>query len=431
MPNRAWIVGDDGAVPKVLFIALGSRGDVQPMAVLAGALVASGVDARVVAIEEYAPLVAGHGAGFVGIPGRLTDTLGRGRLAQGLARHPLGQLTLLRRWMNALAVPLADALLPLVERGDTLVAGVLGRGVAASLAETHGCRVSTVVYTGQVPTLHRESHFYGQLISGWAPYDRWGTRLNWRLATGAGAALTREVRRRLGVRRWGSRTTCDHADRHPTLIAASPLVVPPAPDWGPGVHQTGWLAPPPVVDVPIPTPELADFLARRPVHVGFGSLTAFTTEAEFDIVVEAARRSGVPVLTPAIAGVEPGEVTPGVHAHAPVPHEWLLPQVAAVVHHGGAGTTHAGLRAGVPSVAVPWGVDQPYHARRLRALGVGPAPISLQKLDADRLAGLLRDLTGSDAPRYAARAAEVGEQLRAEDGVGAMIALLDRLGHLG
>ena len=99
---------------------------------------------------------------------------------------------------------------------------------------------------------------------------------------------------------WGSRALCDQADRHPTLIAASPLVVPPAPDWGPGVHRTGWLAPPPVVDVPSPTPELADFLARRPVHVGFGSLTAFTTEAEFDIVVEAARRSGVPVLTPAI-----------------------------------------------------------------------------------------------------------------------------------
>lgn len=101
--------------------------------------------------------------------------------------------------------------------------------------------------------------------------------------------------------------------------------------------------------------------------------------------------------------------------------------MAGIVHHGGAGTTYAALRAGVPSVAVPFGVDQPYHAERIHALGVGPRPLPVQRLSAARLAGLLLRLT--EGP-YAARAAEMGRLARAEDGLGESVALFDRLGML-
>ncbi len=95
------------------------------------------------------------------------------------------------------------------------------------------------------------------------------------------------------------------------------------------------------------------------------------------------------------------------------------------MHHGGAGTTHDGLRAGVPSVAVPFGVDQPYHATRLFELGVGPKPIRVTRLTTARLSGLLTAVTSS---RYRARAAEVGEQIRAEDGVAEALRMLADLG---
>ena len=99
-----------------------------------------------------------------------------------------------------------------------------------------------------------------------------------------------------------------------------------------------------------------------------------------------------------------------------VPHDWLYPRVRAVVHHGGAGTTGAALRAGVPSQVVPFMMDQPFWAHLVADLGVGRAPIPRKKLTEDALAHALQDLATNDA--MAARAAALGEKIRAEDGVG-------------
>jgi UDP:flavonoid glycosyltransferase YjiC (YdhE family) len=105
-----------------------------------------------------------------------------------------------------------------------------------------------------------------------------------------------------------------------------------------------------------------------------------------------------------------------------VPHAWLFPRVAAVVHHGGAGTTAAGLRAGVPSVVVPFFGDQPYWGRRVAALGVGPAPIPRQQLTAERLAAALMATTDEG---MRGRAAELGARIRAEDGIARAAAVVD------
>ena len=91
-----------------------------------------------------------------------------------------------------------------------------------------------------------------------------------------------------------------------------------------------------------------------------------------------------------------------------VPFSWLFPRVAAVVHHGGAGTTAAGLRAGVPSVVVPFFGDQPYWGQRVADLGVGPAPIPRKKLTAERLAQAIQTAVTDEAMRR--RAAELGSE---------------------
>jgi sterol 3beta-glucosyltransferase len=104
-------------------------------------------------------------------------------------------------------------------------------------------------------------------------------------------------------------------------------------------------------------------------------------------------------------------------AIAGVPHTWLFERVAAVVHHGGAGTTGAGLRAGRPTVIVPHGIDQPFWARAVHARGASPRP--LERLD--RLAAALTEAMRNP---IAARAAELGRTLRREDGVGAAVRVL-------
>jgi len=98
-----------------------------------------------------------------------------------------------------------------------------------------------------------------------------------------------------------------------------------------------------------------------------------------------------------------------------VPHEWLFPRTSAVVHHGGAGTTAAGLRAGVPTVIVPFLLDQPFWGKRVYDLGVGPKPIPRRKLTIERLADAMTEAVTSPGIRQ--RATELGRKIRAEDGI--------------
>lgn len=407
----------------VVLLGLGSRGDVQPMAVLAAALARAGVDARVVGLAEYAPLAAGLGAAYVPVAGSVADAMRRTPTRELLGGTPPGQALLLRRWGAGLADAFADAVLATVRRDDLVLAGNLARGVATAVAEAHGVKMATVVYTGQAPTTRPESFYFHRWLTGWPPYDRWGARQNWILATNVAPALTHTIRGRLGLPRRSAARETEAADTHPTLVAASPVVVPPAPDWAGGVHQTGWLAPP--ASALAPDAELAAFLHAGPAsYVGFGSFGLFSTRRELDLIAAAATASGRRIVTPAIPGVAPGPITDAVLAIGSVPHDWLFPRLAGVVHHGGAGTTHAGLAAAVPSVAVPFGVDQPYHGWRLHSLGVGPEPVRIQRLTAARLACLLVALERAEHRRGAT---EVGERVRGEDGVAVTLAALERL----
>jgi UDP:flavonoid glycosyltransferase YjiC (YdhE family) len=104
------------------------------------------------------------------------------------------------------------------------------------------------------------------------------------------------------------------------------------------------------------------------------------------------------------------------------PHDWLFPRMAAVVHHGGAGTTAAALRAGVPSIVVPFFADQPHWARTVHDLGVGPGPIPHRRLTADRLAEAIERALSDEDMR--ARAGALGQRIRAEDGVARAVEII-------
>ena len=176
------------------------------------------------------------------------------------------------------------------------------------------------------------------------------------------------------------------ARRTPLLLGYSPTVVPGAAvcDWA-DVTGFWFLDRPPTWR---PPPALVDFLAAGPppVFVGFGTRHERAGGDVVDVVLEALARAGrrgivqLPQATTAVSSLRPD-----VLAVDAVPHDWLLPQVTAAVHHGGAGTTAAALRAGVPSIVVPEFADQPFWARRVHRLGVGPPPIPASRLSVDRL----------------------------------------------
>jgi UDP:flavonoid glycosyltransferase YjiC (YdhE family) len=97
------------------------------------------------------------------------------------------------------------------------------------------------------------------------------------------------------------------------------------------------------------------------------------------------------------------------------PHEWLLPRCKMVIHHGGAGTTAAGLRAGIPNLVVPFMADQPFWGRRVHAVGAGPEPIPVRQLSVERLTRAIAEAE-SEVLRMRARA--ISQEIQSEDAVG-------------
>jgi len=212
----------------------------------------------------------------------------------------------------------------------------------------------------------------------------------------------------------------------PVLHAISPNVVPEPPDWPDTSIMAGYW----FLDVPdwTPPPELAAFLdsGDPPVYVGFGSMAGRQPDRLAALVVEALQRAGVRgILASGWGGLAPSDLPDSIHLIDRAPHDALFPHMAAVVHHGGAGTTAAGLRAGCPTIICPFFGDQPFWGRRVEALGVGPAPISQRKLTADGLATAIRETLDNDSLRQ--RAEALGAAIRAEDGVGLAVQTLEAI----
>lgn len=213
----------------------------------------------------------------------------------------------------------------------------------------------------------------------------------------------------------------------PTLYAYSPAVVPKPADWPAEVHVPGYWFLDHAADYQ-PDPALAAFLAAGPppVYIGFGSMTATDPQETLRLLMAAIDRAKVRAIIAAGWAELSSVALPATVLIIPgAPHDWLFPQMAAVVHHGGAGTTAAGLRAGIPSVIVPHFADQFFWAERVRDLGVGPDPIPRRKLTPENLAYALR-LAQDHAP-LRQRAADLGVRIRAEDGVGTAVAIIDDL----
>ncbi|QIS40935.1 glycosyltransferase family 1 protein [Clavibacter capsici] len=209
-----------------------------------------------------------------------------------------------------------------------------------------------------------------------------------------------------------------------TLMAASPALLPRPDDWPERVHQTGaWYDEAPAAS---PDEALGDFLAAGPYLVAsFGSMAKGDASARGRAIVTAARAHGLRVLVLTGWGglALPAECHGAdVLAVRSAPFDQVLPGAALAVHHGGAGTSHAVARAGVPAVVVPFMADQPFWAAQLHRQGMAAAPIPLRRLSADSLVPAM-----GDALSRGERAAEVGGLMRRERGVRQAVDVLESL----
>jgi UDP:flavonoid glycosyltransferase YjiC (YdhE family) len=210
---------------------------------------------------------------------------------------------------------------------------------------------------------------------------------------------------------------------HPMIYGVSPSLLPLPADWPANARLCGqWLA---SGGAWTPPPALANFLAagEAPIYIGFGSMTGFDNARLLDALVVAVAGRRV-LFHPGWSGIEAGALPGNFFAVGDTPHDWLFPRVAAVVHHGGSGTSHSAARAGVPSIVVPFAGDQPFWAERLRLAGVAPAAVDGRRPDAAAFARAL-DAVQEGAMRERARA--LGERMRAENGVAVAVKALERI----
>jgi sterol 3beta-glucosyltransferase len=203
----------------------------------------------------------------------------------------------------------------------------------------------------------------------------------------------------------------------PVLYGYSAQVLPHPEDWDVSQHVTGyWFLEPPTAWEP--PKDLVHFLnaGPPPVYIGFGSMSSKKSEATADLVLQALARTGLRgVMYAGWGGLKKEQLPETVFMSDSIPHTWLFPRMAAVVHHGGVGTTAAGLAAGIPSIITPFFADQPFWGKQVYELGVGPKPIPHKRLTVDKLTEALdRVITDIEMRK---KAATLGECIRAENGI--------------
>jgi UDP:flavonoid glycosyltransferase YjiC (YdhE family) len=409
---------------SVVIVAVGSRGDVAPLTGVGVRLQRAGHEVAIVAYTPFRDMIASCGLRFRELCADL-ELASEGADVQpmkGLAAFgsPSGMRTLGNNIIAAVGDEPADILLlssfselaghPLAEAKGIPSLGVRLQPLSATAAYPPsvfgawsaggvGNRLAADVGAWLM------DRFYGGVVAGF------------RRDLGLPKASTRKLRRERTHAQW------------PVLHGYSSAVVPRPSDWRPGLEITGywWPAPAPNWE---PPPLLTDFLAAGPppVFVGFGSMmtTAQRTEQMSDIIAHAARQAGQRAVVQAgwtsLNVVDDDMLTIGE-----VPHDWLFPQVAAVAHHCGAGTTAAGLRAGVPTIALPAFGDGPFWAQRLAALGVSAATIPQRRLTADELADAMRTAVTDLQLRKTAQ--RLAGHIAAEDGAAGALAAVESLIH--
>lgn len=417
---------------RVLIVTSGSLGDVAPYTGLAtrlqaaghqvaiatedrfaGWIRARGVECRPLGLDLDVMLATPDGAGDGGSHALGTE---RQELASDLTQvpgfiHQLGQAlaSVMQRSTDVDLVVLSTAATP------------IGWHVAEALDQpTIGAYVTPMHPTRAFPA----TFILRKTLGSWA--NRATTRAWLATIDQIYRRTTRELREHLGLPPLSSGVLRRRLERRrwPVLYGFSPTVVPRPPDWRPGLEVVGywWPARPHGWEPPA---DLVDFLdaGPSPVFVGFGSLGSGRGEDLVDTALAALRKVGARGVVQA-GGADHPVADDDVVTIGDVPYDWLMPRLAAVVHHGGAGTAAAGLRAGLPAVAIPLAVDTPFWATRLAALGVSPGVLRHKDVSVDALASALEQALTNPSHRQRARA--VARSMEAEDGAGRAVELIER-----
>jgi sterol 3beta-glucosyltransferase len=415
-------------VADILILTQGSRGDVQPYVALGAALADRGHRVTVSTGQGFEELITQHGLSAAPLSVDMQAMMDSPEIKAAMksvsgwfkafrSSQDLMQGQLDEMW--SVAQQVAPEII--VYNPKAFIAPYLARAIGAIAVPSF--LQPAFVATGSFPNpLLRLPNLgrFGNRLSGRA--------MSGLMGLGYGMLLRKWLPRHPEVVARPSLSAVDgyHPQDRPVprLHAHSNHLVPKPPDWGDDDHVTGyWFLP--QRQAFEPPEELAGFLEEGtpPVYAGFGSMPSGDADRTASVVVEALRETRTrAVLAKGWGALSAAASSKDIHVVDSAPHEWLFPRCSAVIHHGGAGTTHEGLRWGRPTLVCPVFGDQPFWGHVIEKMAAGPAPVALNKLSVECLVEALRELRSGPIQD---KAASLGKLIQSEGGAVAAADLIE------
>ncbi|MBI5933709.1 MAG: glycosyltransferase family 1 protein [Chloroflexi bacterium] len=409
---------------KISILTYGSRGDVQPFLALAIGLQKRGHEVTLAAPHRFANFVAQYNIPFAPLAG---DPEEISKAFNDAGHNAVKMIRAIGDYVNSIALDVTRGAFAACEDADLIVHSFLFTTGAHSLARARGIPdVSIQTFPIFAPTREYPPVALSSLPRGALSYfGHWlDTQVFW---YGGNSGYNQKRKQHPDVFSFDLFWPFDEKPPRratPLLFAVSPTALPPAREWAGRVDVTGYF----FLDAPdtfTPSAELTSFLEAGPppICVTFGSMIHRDADRIAEIMLESIHQAGQRAII--LTGWDGwgGRVSSGDFLFLEsAPHDWLLPRCKAIIHHGGAGTTAAGLRAGIPNIVIPFGGDQLFWGERVRAIGAGPRPVRVRALTAPRLTSALAAI--EDAA-LCARVRLVGQKVRREDGVGSAIRVVE------
>jgi sterol 3beta-glucosyltransferase len=401
---------------KITILTYGSRGDVQPFLALAIGLQKRGHEVTLAAPHRFAGFVAQYNIPFAPLAG---DPEEISKAFNDAGHNAIKMIRAISDYVNSIALDVSRDAFAACDDADLIVHSFLFTTGGHSLARMRGIPdVSIQTFPIFAPTREYPPAALSSLPTGWLSY--FGHWLNAQIFWfGGNSGYHRKRKQHPDIFSFDLFWPFDEKPPRratPLLFAVSPAVLQPAREWANRVDVTGYF----FLDAPdayIPPAELMSFLesAHPPICVTFGSMIHRDADRIAETVLESIRQAGQRAIV--LTGWDgwKGRVFSGdILFLESAPHDWLLPRCKMFIHHGGAGTTAAGLRAGIPNIVIPFGGDQLFWGKRVHAIGAGPRPMRVRELTASRLTSAM---TEAEADALRDRARLIGQAIRREDGV--------------
>jgi sterol 3beta-glucosyltransferase len=409
---------------KITLLTYGSRGDVQPFIALAGGLQKVGHQVKLAAPQRFDSLARIYNVPFVPLAGE-PEVISR-RLNDAGA-NLVGMVRAMSDYIFSIADQVATQAFTACEDADLIVHSFLFTTGGHSLArKLHIPDISLQTFPIFAPTQVFPPVSMPYLPSGPISYFFHGIT-TWTFWYGGNMGFRRLRKVAPGTFDFDLHWPF-HQDegrlKTPLLFAYSPTVVPRPGDWSSfHIYISGYLFLP-SPETFRPPPELLHFLSagKPPICVTFGSMIHRDMERVYRIIFEALGKTGNRAVVLSGWSSLSGAQTADTFVMDQTPHDWLLPRCKAVIHHGGAGATAAGLRAGIPNVVIPFAADQPFWGARVHAIGAGPQPIAVKKLTTEKLIAALIEAENA-AIRESAQI--IGSKIRVEGGVKRAVSIIE------